>query len=93
VACPQEHSSKAKVGLGYNDVLEDSLSRPEDYKLRCTLTTGVSQILQFTRLLSQIKVYWIQRSFIPLKGLLPQYLFNFHLINFESNSSRPHAAT
>jgi hypothetical protein len=36
---------KAKVWLSYNDALEDSLSRPGDYKMRCTLTTGVSQIL------------------------------------------------
>jgi hypothetical protein len=33
------------VWLSYSDVLEDSLSRPGDYKLRCTLTTGISQIL------------------------------------------------
>jgi len=45
VACPKEGSSKAKVWLDYSDALEDSLSRPEDYKLRCTLTTGVSPIL------------------------------------------------
>jgi hypothetical protein len=40
------------------------LDRPGDYKRRCTLTTGVSQILHFTKLISEIKVYSIQRSFI-----------------------------
>jgi hypothetical protein len=36
---------KAKVWLSYTVALEDSLSRPGDYKIGCTLTTGVSQIL------------------------------------------------
>jgi hypothetical protein len=36
--------------LSYSDALDGSLSRRGDYKLRCTLTTGVSQILYFTKL-------------------------------------------
>jgi hypothetical protein len=68
VACPQEYSSKAKVWLSYNDALEDSLSRPVDYKLRFTLTTRVSQILLFTTLISAIKVYSIQKKLYSIKG-------------------------
>jgi hypothetical protein len=50
------------VWLSHTVALEDSLSRPRDYKLRCTLTTGVSQILYITKLISEIKVYSFQRS-------------------------------
>jgi len=64
VACPKEGSSKAWVGLSYGDALEDSLSRPGDYKLRCILRIGVSQISHFTKLISEIEVYSFQRSFI-----------------------------
>jgi hypothetical protein len=57
--------------LSYSDALDGSLSRRGDYKLRCTLTTGVSQILYFTKLIPEIKAYSFQRIFILSTRLLP----------------------
>ncbi len=55
---------KQNIGVTQLQCCSGTLRRPGDHKLRCTLTRGVSQILYFTKLISEIKVYSFQRSFI-----------------------------
>jgi hypothetical protein len=47
------------------NVLEYSMSFHGDCKKRCILTTGVSQIMQFTKLISQKSRFWQKDFSLP----------------------------
>ncbi len=66
VACPIRMFQQS-IGVAQPQCCSGRFSG--DYRRRCTPTIGVRQILYLTQLISEIKVYSLQRSFIATAGL------------------------